>query len=286
MKIRVKLIEIKCGNCSTECGPSTKTWAQLLKEIIVAKLILVKKYIKNLLAREYKDRLRARPTRPDLESIKTRKEKIFQLKLKISAANKSPDWAMEDLNAALYNLKNKKCRDPRGLCNELFKDGAIGEDLKISLLTMMIKIKNTLSIPEVMKIANISTVPKKGSRFDLKNERGIFRCTVLRLILMRLIYESKYDIIDSNMSDSQMGGRKRKGCRFNIFILNGIIHEVMKSKRNKPVLIQVYDYAQMFDSINLKEAVSDMFDACMKDDHLALLYLANSEISMAVKTNN
>jgi len=103
---------------------------------------------------------------------------------------------------------------------------------------------------------------------------------------MRLIYESKYDIIDSNMSDSQMGGRKRKGCRFNIFILNGIIHEVMKSKRNKPVLIQVYDYAQMFDSINLKEAVSDMFDAGMKDDHLALLYLANSEISMAVKTNN
>ena len=171
MKIRVKLIEIKCGNCSTECGPSTKTWAQLLKEIIVAKLILVKKYIKNLLAREYKDRLRARPTRPDLESIKTRKEKIFQLKLKISAANKSPDWAMEDLNAALYNLKNKKCRDPRGLCNELFKDGAIGEDMKISLLTMMNKIKNTLSIPEVMKIANISTVPKKGSRFDLKKRK-------------------------------------------------------------------------------------------------------------------
>ena len=266
--------------------PKHKNLAPVAKRNFSGKIVSSQNDIRNLLAREYKDRLRARPTRPDLESIKSRKEKIFQLKLKISAANKSPDWAIEDLNAALYNLKNKKCRDPRGLCNELFKDGAIGEDMKMSLLTMMNKIKNTLIIPEVMKIANISTVPKKGSRFDLKNERGIFRCTVLRSILMRLIYESKYDIIDSNMSDSQMGGRKRKGCRFNIFILNGIIHEVMKSKRNKPVLIQVYDYAQMFDSINLKEAVSDMFDAGMKDDHLALLYLANSEISMAVKTNN
>ena len=119
-----------------------------------------------------------------------------------------------------------------------------------------------------MKIANISTVPKKGSRLDLQNERGIFRCSVLRCILMRMIYNSKYDIIDSNMSDSQMGGRKQKGCRFNIFILNGIIHEVSRSKKKKPVLIQIYDYSQMFDSINLQEAISDMYDAGIEDDYL------------------
>ena len=137
-----------------------------------------------------------------------------------------------------------------------------------------------------MRYANITTVPKRGSRLELKNERGIFRCEIVRCILMGLLYESKYSTVDKNMSDCQMGGRKKKGCRYNIFILNGIIHEVLRSTKHKPVLLQVYDYSQMFDSIDLKEAISDMFDVGVKDDHLSLLYEANSEIYMAVKTQN
>ena len=81
-----------------------------------------------------------------------------------------------------------------------------------------------------------------------------------------------------------MGGRKRKGCKNNIFILNGIIHDVVKSKKMKPILYQFYDYSQMFDSINLQEAISDIYDAGIQDEQLALIYKANQEISMAVKT--
>ena len=40
----------------------------------------------------------------------------------------------------------------------------------------------------------------------------------------------------------------------------------------------------MFDSIDLKQAISDIFDAGVNDDNLALLYKANEEIHMAVKT--
>ena len=54
-------------------------------------------------------------------------------------------------------------------------------------------------------------------------------------ILMRLIYNEKYPTIDSNMSDCQMGARKRKGCRNNLFIVNGIIHDVLPSKKKNPV---------------------------------------------------
>ena len=97
-------------------------------------------------------------------------------------------------------------------------------------------------IPKLMNIANITTVPKKGSRTDPKNERGIFRVAVLRYILMRMIYDMKYQTVDRFMSDCQMGARKRKGCKNNIFVINGIIHEVMKSKRMSPVVLQIYDY--------------------------------------------
>ena len=81
-----------------------------------------------------------------------------------------------------------------------------------------------------------------------------------------------------------MGARKRKGCKNNIFIINGIIHEVMKSIKMKPVVLQQYDYSQMFDSIDLEEALNDVYDAGVDDDNLPLLHQANSEVYMAVKT--
>ena len=139
-------------------------------------------------------------------------------------------------------------------------------------------------IPKFMNFANITTVPKKGSRLELRNERGIFRVSVVRSILMHLIYETKYPKIDSNMSDCQTGGSKKKGCKNNIFILNGLIHEVMKSKKMKAIMFQFYDYSQMFDSINLQSAISDIYDKGVNDDQLALIYKSNKEIDMAVKT--
>ena len=248
------------------------------------KIVTGPKDIKNLLATEYKDRLRSRPIRSDLVAMKVRKRKIFKMKLKLSRGRKSPEWTMADLDQALSDLKNNKSRDPQGYINEIFKHGVIGENLKKSLLIMMKNLKKEGLIPKVMNIANITTVPKKGSRLLLKNERGIFRVSFLRYILMRLIYNSKYPKIDKNMSDCQMGARKRKGCKNNIFVINGIIHEVLKSKKMKPVVLQIYDYSQMFDSINLQEALSDIYNVGVDDDTLPLLYLANSEVHMSVKT--
>ena len=41
----------------------------------------------------------------------------------------------------------------------------------------------------------------------------------------------------------------------------------------------------MFDSVNLKEAISDLYDYGVQDGDLQLLYKANKEIFMAVKTS-
>ena len=111
---------------------------------------------------------------------------------------------MSDLDTALSNLKNNKSRDPEGYVNEIFKHGVIGKDMKKSLLVMMNELRRKKLIPKVMNIANVTTVPKRGSRLLLKNERGIFRIAVLRYILMRLLYNTKYPVIDKNISDCQM----------------------------------------------------------------------------------
>ena len=206
------------------------------------------------------------------------------MKMKLAESRKSPEWTMKDLEKALADLKNNKSRDFEGFINEIFKANVIGENMKRSLLTMLNKCKWHKLIPIYMNFTNITTVPKRGSRIEPKNERGIFRVAIVRAILMRLIYNTKYKKIDRNMSDCQMGGRKNKGCKNNIFVINGIIHEVLRSKKNKAIVLQIYDYAQMFDSIDLQQALCDIYDAGVDDDCLALLYDANKEIHMSVKT--
>ena len=203
--------------------------------------------------------------------MKKRKKLIFKMKLKLAVANPSSEWTMSDLDTALAHLKNNKSRDSEGFINEIFKKGVIGRDLKKSFLLMFNKLRAKKLIPEFLNFTNITTVHKKGSRIEPRNERGIFRVAVVRSILMRIIYNIKYPIIDRNMSDCQMGGRKKKSCKNNIFIINGLIHEVNKSKNMKPILLQIYDYAQMFDSIDLQQALSDLYDVGVEDDNLKLL---------------
>jgi hypothetical protein len=201
----------------------------------MGKIVTGPRDIRNVLAKEYKDRLRTRPIRPDLTDMKKRKSLIFNLKMKLARKKSSPDWTMKDLERALSNLKNNKSRDFEGYINEIFKNDVIGSDLKKSLLFMFNKMKKLKLIDIFMNFANVTTVPKKGPKIEPKNERGIFRVSVIRYILMRLIYNMKYPTIDSNMSDCQMGGRKNKSCKHNIFIINGLIHEVVKSKKMKPI---------------------------------------------------
>ena len=147
---------------------------------------------------------------------------------------------------------------------------------------MFNSLKTQKLIPQFMNFANVTTVPKKGSRIEPSNERGIFRVSVLRSIFMRLMYDMKYPIINQNICDCQMGGRKKKSSKNNIFLVNSLIHEAIKSK--KPICLQIGDYKQMFDGMNLKEALCDLYDVGVQDETLKLLFEANNDIKMAVKT--
>ena len=184
-----------------KCGDSLPTAKINYKGKVISAPLALKK----LLEKEYKNRLRTRPLRSDLSFLSEEKQRIFEMKMKLAESNRSEKWTMSDLDLALRNLKNNKSRDPEGLVNEIFKKDVIGSDLKNSMLFMFNKIKEEKIIPKFMNKTNITTVPKKGSRLKLENERGIFRVSVLRNILMRLIYNQKYSEIDSNISDCQMG---------------------------------------------------------------------------------
>ena len=68
----------------------------------------------------------------------------------------------------------------------------------------------------------------------------------------------KYREIDQSMSDSQVGGRKGKSVRNHIWIINGIINDVLSKKTKTPVDLQIFDYKQCFDSLWLEECMNDV----------------------------
>ena len=267
-----------------------KLWPKKPNSLPVAKfnhigqLVSSPSELKSLLIKEYKERLRSRAVRTDFIDQKQLDKIVTDLKLSCAWLNKSEAFSSSEVTKALNDLNTGKARDPQGLCSEIFKPSVIGQKVKMSLGTMMNRIKKECQIPTYFRRISITSIPKIGSKFNLENERGISGVSIFRTILLRLIYNRKYNIIESNMSDSNVGGRKNKSCRNHIWILNGIIHEHNKSKSTNNVTIQYYDYRQMFDSMSLPDVISDMYDVGMIDDTLSLLNGLNTDVTMSVKT--
>ena len=91
-------------------------------------------------------------------------------------------------------------RDPHGYANEIFRPEVAVQDLKVAILRLMNKIKEDQVYPKALEVCDITSFWKrKASRNDYDNFRGIFRVSIFRSILDRLIYNDKYTTIDSNL---------------------------------------------------------------------------------------
>ena len=105
----------------------------------------------------------------------------------------------------------------------------------------MNEIKTTPKFPTVLKQCNITSLYKrKGSRNNFNNYGGIFRVTIFRSILDKLIYNDKYQIIDDPLTDSNVGARESRNIRDNSFFVNAVINNAVKNNL-KDTDITIYD---------------------------------------------
>ena len=150
---------------------------------------------------------------------------------------------------------------------------------------MMNKIKAEQCYPKCLEPCNITSIWKrKANRNDFEFYRGIFRVTIFRSILDRLIYNDEINNLDKNLTDSNVGARKHRNIRDNIFALNAIINSIRKE--NKEALdVQIFDIEKCFDSLWLHEVINCLFEASLTNDKLPLLFLENKNAQIAVKGN-
>ena len=106
-----------------------------------------------------------------------------------------------------------------------------------------------------------------------------FRC-----ILDKLIYNDEYESIDANLTDCNVGARKNRNIRDNIFVMNAIMNSIKKGCEY-PLDFQVYDVDKCFDSLWLHEIINCLYEAGLQNDKLPLLFLENNTAQVAVKTS-
>ena len=210
---------------------------------------------------------------------------LCEARLKVKKHNKTKPWTKDDLEIVMKDLARNKSRDALGHVNELFKEEAAGSDFKLAILKLMNIIKQRLQYPDILKQCNITSIYKhKGSHKEFNSYRGVFRVTVLRSILDRLTYNDSYFSIDDNLTDGNVGARKQRNIRDNIFVIGAVTNSVLNGKQ-PPIQTTVTDVEKCFDKLWLQAAINSLDEAGLSNDILNILYLENKEANIAVKVN-
>ena len=214
---------LKCNGKFSQTGmwklrkrlhPSKNLDPPIAKMDTKGNLITSPNLIKKLYVDTYVDRLRHREIKPELVDLYHMKNDLWKRRQEILRLKKSPDWTIDDLNKVLKALKNNKSRDPHGFINDIFKPGVIGNNLRNGILYLVNGIKENFFFPAFMQWANVTTIYKsRGSRLCLDSDRGIFVISILKRLIDRMIYNDKYDHIESNMSHSNIGGRRNMNMK-------------------------------------------------------------------------
>ena len=196
------------------------------------KQVTLDSYLKKHTVSYYENVLRNREINEDLKDHKKEREELCQMRLEETKQKKTKDWTEEDLLKALKDLKMKKSRYPNMYANEICQPKIAGKDLVKAILSLMNRIKNDSLYPSSLTLCNITSIYKhKGSPNSYSSYCGIFRVQALRNILKRLIYNDEYSNIDTNLTDANVGARKKRNIRDNIYVLNAVMNETTQGSK-------------------------------------------------------
>ena len=132
------------------------------------------------------------------------------------------EFALEDAERAISELKEGKCSGPAGLIREVFTRS--GKCMILSVLEMMNLIKQHQVLPFEWSNIWIRTLKKSKRPIKiLNNYRGIFIVNIMSMISEKLLKYRLTPHLQQNMTKFQTDGVKEKGVTDNLFLMRGVI---------------------------------------------------------------
>ena len=145
-----------------------------------------------------------------------------------------------------------------GYSNDLLQEG--GDDLLYAITKLTTNIKEKQKFPQCLQTRNITSLYiKKGSVKDLNNFSGFLRTPIFRKVLDKLIFNDVYELLDENFTDSNVGGRKRRNIRDNIFVINAKMNSVRKGNE-QACDITIYDTEKCFYALLVQEYMDTLYE--------------------------
>ena len=234
--------------------------------------------------KEYLDRLAAVPPKNGYEDLQMLKNNLFELRMHIAKLSPSENWSQNHLEKVCRAVKNNKAPNNEELIYELFKPLNCGNDLISSLTKLFNNIKCQQKIPSFLQSMSITSIYKgKGPKNLLRNERGIFNLSKIRSLLDKLLFNDIYETVDNSLSCSNAGGRRGRGIRDQLFIIYGLMTDVVYGK-SENMVIQSIDVVQCFDKLNFAEMHNDLWDTQIKDDKFALIVNLDKTSNAIIRT--
>lgn len=149
------------------------------------------------------------------------------------------------VSKAVRRLRNGKSSGPEGIYSELIKYGTP------KLVSIIPKMFNQClkghPIPEMWKLAYISSVHKRGNRKDPKNYRGISVTNTLSRLYGRILKELIEEEVSDSEEEEQSGFRAGRSCTDNVFCLKHLIEK--KTAKDQEIHITFIDLQKAYDTV-------------------------------------
>ncbi|KAI5752717.1 hypothetical protein M8J77_019728 [Diaphorina citri] len=195
------------------------------KEIFDSELIL-KRW------KEYSEQL-YNEVRPNMPIIEVQEDEI-------------PTFTIADITKMIKKLCNGKSSGEDNIPAEFIKSLNQNE---IMLLTNIINnIYKTGSIPNDFLQSIFITLPKVNKAKHCSDFRTISLISHTSKILLQIIKQRINNIIEDNLSETQMGFRQGKGCRDALTLMRLLLEKHVD--KNKDVFLTFIDYSKAFDNVN------------------------------------
>ena len=128
-----------------------------------------------------------------------------------------------------------------------------------------------------------SLYKNKGIKSSFSNQRGIFNVSKVKSIMDKVLYDDIYTNIDKKLSNSNIGGRKGRNIRDHLFVIYGVINDVINGS-SPDIDIQSIDIQKCFDEMWYHETHNDMFDVNVKDDKFSIIAKMDETAKVVVKS--
>ena len=184
-------------------------------------------------------------------------ENAFERIMMLADRKETRYTTKEEMEAAVKELKRKKCRDKSGWNNEMVIE--TGEEMLECLLALVNKMEEKREVPKDWNEVKIKTVPKKGSVLETDNKRGLFITDILSKMYEKVEKNRNQENIVEYVSDLQTGGTKERAAADNFIILSEVIRR--KKKLGKKCYLMFGDAVKCFDKLWLKDSLVELYKA-------------------------